>query len=104
MIIDAQAAQNPGTQFPPLPQVATVVLVVVLVVVVVVVSQTFGVPAPSQIWPAGQSPQFSMFGQLPLAMRPQSTPAAAQVVGVQHLPNGRLPGGALFTQTPPQQL
>src|SRR5213078_996568 len=54
--------------------------------------------------PAGQSPQLSMSGQLPSLMRPHWAPAAVHVVRVQHVPNGLLPGGALFTQTRPQQL
>jgi len=80
--------------------VQIVVVVVELVVVVVVVSQTL----PVQTCPAGQSPQLSMSGQLPSLMRPHWAPAAVHVVRVQHVPNGLLPGGALFTQTRPQQL
>ena len=85
--------------------VGSVVVVEVLVVEVeVVVSQALAVP---QISPAGQSPQLSMSGQLPSLMRPHWS--AAHVVGVQHVPNGLLPGGALLTHSPlcpfvPQQL
>ena len=83
--------------------VQIVVVVVELVVVVVVVSQTL----PVQTCPAGQSPQLSMSGQLPSLMRPHSS--AAHLVGVQHVPNGLLPGGLLLTHSPlcpfvPQQL
>ena len=69
-----------------------VVVVVELVVVdvVVAVSQTW---AALQVSPAGQSPQFSVSGQLPSLMRPHSAPAAVQLVGVQHCPLGRFPGG-----------
>jgi hypothetical protein len=86
-------------QFPPI-----VLLVVVVVVVVVDVPQTFGVPLPPQVSGSVHVPQFSMSGQVPSLMRPQLAPSAAHVVGVQHVPRGLLPGGALLTQTPPQQL
>jgi CBS domain containing-hemolysin-like protein len=82
---------------------SVVVVVVELVVVVVeVVPQTFGVPLPPQISGSVQVPQKRMSGQVPSSTRPQLAAAASHVVGVQHTPAGRLPGGALFTQTPPQ--
>src|SRR5262245_44122937 len=92
---------------------ATVVeelLLVVVLVVLLVVPQTFGAPAP-QVSPAGHVPQASgsRVRQVPFTIVPHSAPAASHVVGVQHTPLTRLPGGALLTHRPlwpfvPQQL
>src|SRR5437667_1805998 len=61
-----------------------VVVEVVVVVVVVVVSQTW---AAVHISSSGQVPQTSMSGHDPSGIMPQAAPCAAQVVGVQHVPN-----------------
>src|SRR5947199_269018 len=61
-----------------------VVVEVVVVVVVVVVSQTW---AAVHISSSGQMPQTSMSGHDPSGIMPQAAPCAAQVVGVQHVPN-----------------
>jgi hypothetical protein len=80
--------------------VVVVVELVVVAVVVVGVTQMLSV----QTSPAGQSPQFSMSGQLPSMTRPHSAPSAVHDEGVQQVPFGRFPGGLLLTQTRPQQL
>ena len=77
--------------------VEVVDVVVEVVDVVVDVPQTFGVPPPPQVSGSVHVPQFSMSGQVPSLMRPQLAPSAAHVVGVQHVPFGLLPGGALLT-------
>jgi hypothetical protein len=69
--------------------VDVVVVVGVVVVVVVVVSQTLAV----QTCPVGQSPQFSVSGQLPSMIKPHCAPSAVHDEGVQHCPFGRFPGG-----------
>ena len=61
-----------------------VVVEVVVVVVVDVVSQT---RAGVHISSSGQVPQTSMSGHDPSGIMPQAAPCAAQVVGVQHVPN-----------------
>jgi hypothetical protein len=80
--------------------VAVVGGVEVVVVVVVVVSQTLAL----QTCPVGQSPQFSVSGQLPSMIKPHCAPSGVHDEGVQHCPFGRFPGGWLLTQTRPQQL
>jgi hypothetical protein len=85
-------------------RLGVVVVDVLVVVVVVVIPQTFGVPPPPHTSGAAQSPQKSVSGQVPSLMSPQLAPTAAQLIGVQHVPRGRLPNGAVLMQTPPQHL
>ena len=84
--------------------VQPIVVVVELVAVsVVVVSQTW---AAVHISSSGQVPQTSMSGHDPSGIMPQATPCAAQVVGVQHVPNFLLDALAHTPLCPfvPQQL
>src|SRR5262245_48106272 len=65
-----------------------------------VTPQTFGVPPPPQVCGRVHVPQSRVPPQ-PSAIIPQFAPAAAHVVGVQHVPNDFLLD---LTHTPLQQL
>jgi hypothetical protein len=56
-----------------------------------------GIPAPPQVWPAGQEPQFSMPPQ-PSSLRPHNSFKLAQVAGV-HIGAPQIPG-----RPPPPQV
>jgi hypothetical protein len=64
--------------------------------------QTFGVPAPPHVWPAGQTPQFCVPPQ-PLPMVPQYwPPLCVQLTGVGQLPPSGDPPQTLGSPPPPQ--
>jgi hypothetical protein len=96
----AGAVQLPQVTVPPQPSGTEPQLSPAGHAVVGVQPQTFAVPPPPQVLGDPQDPQSSMSGQVPSEIMPQLAPCAAQVVGVQHVPNELVS----LTQTPVQQL